>query len=240
MGQGEVIRLGLRRRGPFGGDLGLARRERADRALGQIVTEGGAELAPEEDDLEVAAIPGLLREGLLQIAFGALDRASVGESPASGQAVDVRVDRERGHPVGLGHDDAGGLVAHAGERLEELPVGLELAARVDDLGGGRPQVLGLGGRQPDLTDQLEDALGTELEHLLGRAGLGEQRRGDLVDLLVGGLGRQRHRHQQRVGIGVVQRDRRIGIEIVEHRSDPFDLLRSTHPREPTARAPGAQ
>ena len=39
-----------------------------------------------------------------------------------GEAVDVRVDRERRHAERLRHHDAGRLVPDAGKRLEELPV----------------------------------------------------------------------------------------------------------------------
>ena len=105
---------------------------------------------------------------------------------------------------------------------------IDLAAGVDDLVGGQPEVLRLRGRQADLTDVAEDLVGVERRHPLRRAGDLEQRRGDLVDLLVGGLRRQRHRDEQCVGVGVVERDRGLRVELVEDDPDPFGLLCPFH------------
>ena len=150
--------------------------------------------------------------------------------------MDVGVDRERRHTERLGHHDTGGLVADAGERLEEVPVGDDLAAGIDDLVRRGAQVPSLRRCQPDLADVAEDHVGVERGHLLGRAGDGEQRRRHLVDLLVGGLRRERHRDQHRVGVGVIERHRRVGIEIVEDLADPVRLVLSSHAGDGTRKS----
>src|SRR5690606_18870489 len=152
----------------------------ADRARQEVVPAGRAVLATEEDDLEVTVVPGLDRERRLQVTFDLLDVLAHRESPALGEAVDVGVDRERRDAERLRHHDAGGLVADTGEGLEELPVRQHLSPAIDDLVGGDPQVSRLGRSEPDLADDGEDPLRSELDHLLRGRGLGEQRRSDLV------------------------------------------------------------
>ncbi len=168
------------------------------------------------------------REHRLQVTLRALDRRAVGESPAVGQPVDVRVDRERRDAEAAAHDDRRRLVADAGERFEEVPVADHLAAGVDDLIRHQPQVLGLGRRESDRPDVGEDLIGIERRHLLGRVGHGEQPGRHLVDLLVGRLSRQRNRNEQRVRVRVVERHRRVGIQLVEDLSDPISLVLATH------------
>ena len=50
-----------------------------------------------------------------------------------------------------------------------------------------------------------------------------KRRGRLVDALVGGLGRQHHRHQQGVGIDVLQLGLGFGIVLFQPREELFDF-----------------
>ena len=69
-------------------------RPRTDRARVLVVPARRAVLAAEVDDLQVALSPLLAREELLQIALGLLDVLARRQSPACGEAVDVRVDRE--------------------------------------------------------------------------------------------------------------------------------------------------
>ena len=196
--------------------------------VGEVVAAGRAVLAAEEDDLEVPVVPRLDREHSLEVGFGAFDRRAVREAPPVGEAVDVRVDGEGGHAERLRHHDAGRLVADPGQRLEELPVADDLATLIDDLVGGEPQILRLGRREPDLTDVAEDLVGIHRRHLLRCAGRVEQRRGDLVHLLVGGLRGERHRDKQRVGVAVVERDRHLRVELVEDLTDPLGLLDPLH------------
>ena len=62
--------------------------------------------------------------------------------------MDVGVDRERRHAKRLGHHHTCGLVADAGERLEKIPVGNDLARSVKNLMGHRRRFLALVGARP--------------------------------------------------------------------------------------------
>src|SRR5687768_13129476 len=68
-------------------------------------------LAPEIDELQVAAAPLVAGEHFLEIALGLFDVLRLRQLPASGEAVDVRIDGERRLAEGLGHDHARGLVS---------------------------------------------------------------------------------------------------------------------------------
>ena len=124
--------------------------------------------------------------------------------------MDVGVDQERRHAKRLGHHHTCGLVADAGERLEKIPVGNDLARSVKNLMGHRRKVSRLGRGETDLLDEPQDLVGWQRRHLLWRAGRCEQRRCDLVDLFVGGLGRERNRNEEGVRIGVIEGDRWLG------------------------------
>ena len=76
--------------------------------------------------------------------------------------------------------------------------------------------LGLLRGQAELADERQHTGFGHRRHLGRSPRLGEERRGDLVDLLVGTLGRKHHRHQEREGVGVIQRHGRLGIELREH------------------------
>ena len=70
----------------------------------------------------------LAREQRLQVALRLLHAAAGTQLPAARQAVNVRIDRKRGHAEGLRHHHARGLVAHAGQRLQFLESPRHLAA----------------------------------------------------------------------------------------------------------------
>src|SRR5690606_32562169 len=169
---GGAHALGLAAGLELGGLLRLGGGEGADRAGREDVPLGGAVLAAEVDDLQVAPVPGGPRERLLEVGLDLLHGRAAREAPAACEPEDVGVHRERGHVERLRHHDARGLVADAGEALEELPVRHQLTTGLDDLARRRPDVAGLRRREPDLADQLEDALGPECVHLRGRRGLG--------------------------------------------------------------------
>ena len=185
-------------------------------------------LAAEVDDLQVAGVPRFLREHGFQVAFGADDRGAVGQAPPCGETVDVRVHGKRRHAEGLGHHDARRLVADAGQRLEECPVGPHLATGIDDLVGGGPDVPRLRRGEPDLADHVVDRVRIERRHLRRRRRDGKQFRGNFVDLLVRRLSRERHGDEQRVRVGMGQRDGWIRVEVIEHPPDPLGLRPSTH------------
>ena len=124
----------------------------------------------------------------LQVALGLFDVFSGGEFPAVGEAVDVRVHRKRGHAEGLRHDDGGGLVAHARQRLKRLEVRRHLAAVLLDedareLGnrGGLPRGEAAG------ADDRADFLHRDFHHVVRIVREREQRGSDLVDAHIGAL-----------------------------------------------------
>jgi predicted CoA-binding protein len=186
-------------------------------------------LAPEEDDLEVEADPRVLGEGRLEVAFGALDGGTVGETPARGEAMDVRVDGERRDAEGLGHDHARGLVTDAGERFELLEGARDAAAVLLDEHLREPvERFRLRRSEPAGLDQVVDLPDGELRHLLGGVRAREERRRHEVDARVGRLRGEDDGDEERERIAVAQRDRRGGVELVEHPADPRDLLRALH------------
>ena len=110
----------------------------------------------------------------------------------------------------------------------------DLATRIENLVRHRRQVLRLGRRESDLTNEFQDPIRVQGSHVFGRSALSEQRRGDLVDLLVRRLGRQSDRDRQCVRVGVVERDRNLGIELVEDLADLVGFVGSLHLKQ----APG--
>jgi hypothetical protein len=186
-------------------------------------------LPSEQDDLEVQAAPGQRRIQLLEVALGLLDRPAVREAPAGGQPVDVGVDREGGLAEGLRHHDAGGLVAHAGQRLERFEVGGHLPAVLPDqeLRKARDR-LGFRRRETAGADHAPDLRDRQLRHRLRRRGAGEQERRDLVHLDVGALRGEEHGDQQGVRIPVLEGDLDLGVDVVEDPADPTGFVRALH------------
>jgi hypothetical protein len=72
-------------------------------------------------------------------------------------------------------------------------------------------------------DVLGQAFLTQRHHLFGCFHRLEQGCGRLVDALVGGLGRQHHRHQQSVEIDVLQLGLRIGRVFLQPREELLGL-----------------
>ena len=70
-----------------------------------------------------------------------------------------------------------------------------------------------------------------LNHLLWGAREVEQLRGHLVDALVGALGRQQDGDEQRIGVGVIQRHGRLGVQPLKFIHDVSDLFCFIHRNE---------
>ncbi len=118
----------------------------------------------------------------------------------------------------------GGLSPHSRQRLQRFAVLGHLAAMLFDQNfGQRDDVLGLAAKQPDGLDGVGQFFFAQRHHLMRRVHRLEQRRGRLVDALVGGLGRQRHRHQQGKGIDVMQFGLGFGIKLLQPREKLFGL-----------------
>jgi cation:H+ antiporter len=227
---GARTRSSRRDRGSLPADPRLRGRPGADRARRQVVSASGAVLAAEVDELKMPPAPVLGSEEPLQVPLGLDHVAGPGESPASRQAVDVRVDREGGLAEGLDHHDAGRLVAHPGQGLEGLEVGRHATGVLldEDLreAADGPR---LGGREPAGADQTEDPGYGQLRHLRRRRGAREEPGRHLVHPLVGALGREHDGDEQREGILVGEGNAGIGMEPVEDALDAPRLLLACHP-----------
>ena len=173
-------------------------------------------LSSVKDNPEVQLIPAVLREEPLEVFLDLLDRLAWAELPALREAMDVGIHRESRHAESLCHDDGGGLMPDARQLFEFLERAGHLAPMLRHEHLTQPdEGLGFLWSEPQLADQRQDPRLGHGRHLRGRAGLGEECRGDFVDLLVRALGRKHHRDQERIGIRVVQRDRRRRVELRE-------------------------
>ena len=139
-----------------------------------------------------------------------------GEAGAVGEAEDVGVDGHRRLAEDGVEHHVGGLAADAGEGFEGFAVvGYLAAVAFDELAGELRGVLGLVAEQADGLDVFGDAGFAQVHHGLGGRGDGEELAGGDVDALVGGLGRQHHRHQQLEGAGVFQLGGGVGVGVAE-------------------------
>jgi len=129
--------------------------------------------------------------------------------------VDVGVDREGWKAKGLRHQHRGGLVANAGQGFELLEGARDLAGvTFEQEARHRFQVLRFGRGEADLANQVLDGFDLHVGHRGWCRGAREQGGGDFVDLLVGGLGREQDGAEKGKRVGVVERDLRLGEELI--------------------------
>ena len=146
------------------------------------------------------------RNVLFERQLGLKGRFGVGrQADAVRDAEDVRIDR---HHLLLPQHRAqhvGRLAAHARQALHLLQIARNLAAelRTEHAGHAR-EVAGLVVGIGDALDVGVNILGRSRGHIEGRGKRLEQRGSGHVDPFVGALRRKDHRHQQLVGVGVVQ------------------------------------
>lgn len=201
----------------------------AEGAPETIALAGLADFAAVVDDLEVEAGPvgGIVE--FLQVGLGLGHVLALGQFPALGETVDMSVDREGGLAKSLDFDDRGGLVADTGEGFEGCQVVGHLAAVFleEDLGEA-VDGLCLAGGEAARAHNLVDLLDGQGGHLLRGIGQGEEGRGGLVDPYVSALGGQEDRHQQGVGVLVVEGDGRVGETGVEFGFDVGSAFFSGH------------
>ena len=87
----------------------------ADFALRPVATPRGTMFTTVIDDLKMELIPTFTLEQPLEILFGLLHVASVGQLPPLSEAMNMRVDRKCRDAEGLSHDDACRLMSDAGQ-----------------------------------------------------------------------------------------------------------------------------
>jgi len=93
---------------------------RANRTGGAVVATGLAIVASEVDHLKVKLFPGDLWKEPLKILFCLHDRLSRGETPAFGEAVDVRIDGKCEFVKGLDEHHRGCLMANTWQFFQGL------------------------------------------------------------------------------------------------------------------------
>ncbi len=143
--------------------------------------------------------------------------------------MDVRIDRKRGQPERLSHDDLGGLATDPRQLGQLFEAGGDpLPVHVAEPLGQAPQRLGFLRSQAHFTDQLTDGLHLETSHRCRVGPRGKQPGRHLIDLLVGGLRRKNDGHQQLEGVRVVERDRRVRVQLFEDLENSGGLLGFPH------------
>jgi hypothetical protein len=194
------------------------------------MTAGGTIFPTEVDHREMHACPVFAREDGLQIALGFLDALPVGESPASGKPVDMRVHGKSWDTEGLNQHDTRRFVAHSGKGFDCFHLGRDESGVItnENLREGL-DVLRFARREPTRTNLFEDLRRRAFGHCGWRTGLRKEPRCHEIDALVGGLRGKQHRHEQREGILVVEWNRRLRIEVIEDPKDALRLVRSLHP-----------
>ena len=189
-------------------------------------------VAPVQDQPVMGVLLVVVGHDLVELLLH-VERRLAGRKPgAVADPEDVGVDRDGRLAERDVEHDIGGLAADAGQLLQRLARGRHLAAViVDQLLRERDDVLGLGVEQADGLDEVAHLGLAELHHLLRCVGSGEQRGGRLVDTGVGGLRRQHHGDEQRVGIDVLKLGLRLRIGGLEASERLLDFGRRPRRRD---------
>ena len=139
--------------------------------------------------------------------------------------MDVRVDGEGGNLEDMAHHDACRLVAHAGQGFQFLEGLRDLAAELfDECFRKVVDVHAFRVEEPARLDDFGDGIYAELDHLFRGVRLLEQDFRYLVHADVGALRAEHHRDKHRVGILVVEWNRRVREKFVEFLGDEFDFF----------------
>ena len=177
-------------------------------------------------------VPGFWGKELFEIGLGFGHVSPIGELPPLGQPVNVSVDRKSGFTEGLGHHHGSSLVSDSGKFFEGLEIGWYFTSVLFKQDFRKPvDRFGLPWSQTAGAHNGIDLLHAELHHFSSRVSKFEESRRHDIDPSIGALGGKQDRHQKSEGIGVVQRDRRFGIELFEAMEDiigPF-LFQHSNP-----------
>ena len=181
------------------------------------------------------AQPEGLRHALFEFRFNLLGRLSLREAGAVADAQDMRVDCESLLTEPAVEHDISRLAAHARQADEVLArVGNLAGVFVDQQLTERDHVLRLRIEQADGLDVILQPVFAQRQHLLRRLDLPEQRARGLVHADVGCLRRQRHGHDQLVGIAVFELGLGRGI-VLRQPAEEFEDLVLGHIRVPPIR-----
>src|SRR5713226_823268 len=213
----------------------------ADRTGYLIMVSRRAILPAKVDDLKVPLTPVLPREELLQIRFRLPHVLSFRQSPSVRKAMDMRVDREGRLSEGLGHHDAGSLVANARKLLELFDVARHLAAvMIDQRSREIFQSPRFARSEAAASDQFQDFMLGKPGQRCGRGRSTEKCRRDAIDLRVSRLCREHDRNEKRERIAMAEGDVGLGKEAIEDRADFLRLLRARHGNRSTKSGRGGE
>ena len=153
--------------------------------------------------------------------------------------MDMRVDRKRRHPERLRHHHARRLMPHTRQLLQRLETPRHhTAVRFhEDLREPRNR-LRLLRRQSTRPDHALNLRHRHPHHFLRRGAQGPQVRRHEIHPFVRALRRQQHRHEECVGVAVVERHRRFRVKLRQAPIDPRRalLLRCHDPQNSPASA----
>lgn len=185
----------------------------ANRADIQIVAARRAVFPTEENDLQVQFVPAFFGEQLFEIGFGLLYIFAAAESPTPGQTMYVCINGESRHAEGLRHDYGGCFVAHARQCFEgrEVVGHLPLVLFDEDF-GEIGNSLRFARRQSARPDDVMDGLYRHLTHFQRVVGKRKELWRHFIDTLISTLGRKEYRHEQGVGVFVLERNGCFRVE----------------------------
>ena len=180
-----------------GGNFALVLAQVGNDALAAFRLARLADIAPEQDQPVVGVDAEFLRNGLEQLLFHFQHGFARRQPGAVGDPEDMRVDRHRRLAESGVQNDVCGLAAHARQGFERGALGGNLAVvQIDQHFAGGDEVPGLAFVETDGLDGVGQPGFTQREHGLGGVGSWKQPARGQVHALVGGLRRERDRHQQ--------------------------------------------
>lgn len=153
----------------------------------------------------VRVLPIGCRHDFHQFFFDVIDGLAGGKPGTVADAEDMGIDGDCRLAKSHIEDDVGRFAPDAGQAHEHF-AGLRDAAGifVNQDARKRQDVFGLGVVKPDGADMALELVDPQFDHVFGGRYFLEEKRCCLVDADIGCLRRQDHRHQQGIGIGIVQ------------------------------------
>jgi hypothetical protein len=165
------------------------------------------------------------KEGL-EVFLGLQNRLAVGEPPSLSKAMDMGVDGKRRLAECLGNHHLSCLMSNPGQGLEKLE-GIRdltlmfLKKNLGQLTNGT-RLLWAKATRPD--DRFNFGGVPPSESLRRSSQLRKKKGSDLVDALIGALGREKHSNQKSERIRVIKRRSRRGIKPSKLSVDPVGAL----------------
>src|SRR5262249_31964975 len=205
---------------------------RVDDALRTLRLARRADPPPMKLQQVAEVYPLLLGDHARQIGFDLIGIGLACQTEPLRQARHVRIDPDRRLSEGVTEQNVGGLAAdavQAGQRLDGLRhLAVETLDELLTAALHGPRFVAVETGWPHIRLQLFDG---HAHKVGGRAVLLEERRRDLIDLLVGTLRRQNQRDEQFEGRGKIERQLGVRMRPLEALDDlPYSLAVCDRPR----------